>query len=201
VIDNQIERDLITYFQEKIHQQKSITDIRNYMINNPIYDIVKNNTKLGKKKVNMILKRLRYRRHRTNMSIKHHTSCNYKQSSDDKYNFVKKLITAFIQNKTVIYIDDMSVTSRAIPEYLRIRSINDIMVNKKLRRLSRSIIAAVSPLQLPIFKIFKGSINSQSFGAFLLDLVQLLSFREIDLNVLYLLWIMHKSIVPNVLIV
>jgi hypothetical protein len=144
--------------------------------------MIKKKGKLSKVRLRNILETMKYTRKRTNVHTKHHSSYDNPQTTLAKFEFVKKITSALVTRKTLVFIDEMSINNKMIPEYLRVRSSEDIVVNKKEIKQTVSIIAAVSPYELPVFKIFKNCINSQSFGAFLLELVDIIVKKGYNLQ-------------------
>jgi len=65
----------------------------------------------------------------------------------------------------------MSFSTKTKPEYVRTRSLKHIKIKQRINKKTRSIIAACTFDKLYAYKIFSSSINSQHFGAFILELI------------------------------
>jgi len=87
-----------------------------------------------------------------------------------------------IEGKIIVYVDEMTINSRTYPEYLRIKDENDVISDRARQRISHSIIAAATFKEVILFRIFNNTIDSGSFGSFLVALINHFRSNNVSLN-------------------
>jgi len=99
-----------------------------------------------------------------------------------EYWFVMSLLHSMSLNKIVVFVDEMTYNNKSTPEYLRTKTINNIIVNRTSQKISHSLIAATTFTEVILFRVFETTINSESFGSFLIALINYYRGKAIDLN-------------------
>lgn len=123
-----------------------------------------------------------YHRKRVNKHIKHKFNTGETKSMEIEVEYVAKLINCLLNGKIVIFIDEMTFNSRSYPEYLRIKDSSSIASNCKSAKITNSIIAACTFNEVIIFRVFDVTVDSETFGSFILALINHYIVQQVNLN-------------------
>jgi transposase len=167
------------YFRHPVNQQRNLNEIKGDIEKNDSYkQILKNNT-IGKKRLTILLQSLVCKKHPVNKHSKHNATNDPSIVVDREGNFVAHLLYSLSLKKVIVFIDKMTFNNKIHPEYLRATTAYDIIMDRSSKKTAYSVIGASTSDQVVLFRIFDTSINSESFGSFLVALLDYYSNKKV----------------------
>lgn len=96
--------------------------------------------------------------------------------------FIMKLVNMLVLKKIVIFIDEMTYNSQTYLEYLRVKCTKDVISNRSSKKTTHSIIAASDFNEVILFRVYNTTVDSNTFGSFLICLIDYYNKKRISLD-------------------
>jgi len=101
---------------------------------------------------------------------------------DREGNFVAHLLYSLSLKKVIVFVDEMAFNNKIHPEYLRARTANDIIMDRSSKKTAYSVITVSTFDQVVLYRIFDTTIDSESFGSFLVALFDYYRNKQVILD-------------------